>query len=193
MSRAQVKEHGGPSIPTLRDVEAHTGRTISASTLNKLDVGLGWEPGSAAEVLRGGDPAVKNVGRSAQATLGPDFVPIGIPIVVELLAVSQDLEDLASKHDGIPEIDAISKRVATALHPIYGEYVTSLFEANRREHGALSPVFTVFGRLLEEPNDSLDPAEYEERAYRRWLAGRDQDLTGEQRDRFERRFQGGAH
>lgn len=193
LSRAQVKERGGPSIPTLRDVEAQNGRTISASTLNKLDVGLGWEPGSAAEVLRGGDPAVKNIEQQAQATWGPDIVPIGIPIVVELLAVSQDLEDLAQRHDGIPEIEAISNRVATVLHPIYGKYVTRLFEANRRAYGALSPVFAVFGRLLEEPNNSLDAGEFEERAYRRWLAGRDQDLTGEQRDRFERRFEGRGH
>lgn len=188
-----MKERGGPSIPTLTDVEAQSGRTVSASTLNKLDVGLGWEPGSAAEVLRGGDPSVKNVESAAQATHGPDYVPVGIPIVVELLAVSQDLENLAAKHNDIPEIETISNRVATALHPIYGEYVTSLFEANRREHGALSPVFTVFGRLLEEPNDSTDATEFEERAYRRWLAGRDQELTDEQRDRFDRRFQGGAN
>lgn len=188
-----MKERGGPSIPTLSDVEAQGGRTISASTLNKLDVGLGWEPGSAAEILRGGDPAVKNRDNPPRATHGPDFVPVGIPIIVDLLAVSRDLEDLAAKHNDIPEIGAISDRVATALHPIYGEYVTSLFEANRREYGALSPVFAVFGRLLEESNDSADPTEFEERAYRRWLAGRDQELTDEQRDRFERRFQGGAH
>jgi hypothetical protein len=194
LSRLQVKERGGPSIPTLSDIEQTTVRTVSASTLGKLDVGLGWQPGSAAEILNGGDPRpleASDKHQVAQATHGPDVVQVGVSVIVELLAVSQDLETLAVEHTDIPELQKVSGRFASALQPIYGEYVTGLFEANRREHGVLSPVFSVFGRLLDETNDSDDPVEREERSYRRWLAGREQELTSDEREHFERRFSGG--
>ncbi|QCB51798.1 hypothetical protein E5720_17610 [Rhodococcus sp. PAMC28707] len=179
-------------MPTLRDLEAKTERTVSATTLSKLDIGLNWEPGSAAEVLDGGKPRALRVEAIGRAASGPDVVSVGIPVLIELLSVSQSLEAVSTDRRDIPELEQLSDRLAAALHPVYGEYVTGLFEANKREHGSLSPIFAVFGHLLDEPNDSDDSMEREERAYRRWLAGRDQELSDDTRSRFEQRFEGDA-
>ena len=51
----QVAARGGPSTTTLTKVENGTSRA-NPGTLRKLDVGLGWEQGSATRAVSGGDP-----------------------------------------------------------------------------------------------------------------------------------------
>ncbi|MDJ0396163.1 hypothetical protein QMK17_22860 [Rhodococcus sp. G-MC3] len=165
---------------------------MSATTLSRLDRGLDWEPGSASDVLDGGEPRPRQRETQARVAIGPEIISVSVPILVELLTVSQGLEAVAADRQDVPEIVRLSDRLAAALHPVYGEYVTGLFEANKRENGSLSPIFAVFGHLLDEPNDSDDPTAREERAYRRWLAGREQELANETRFRFEQRFEGGT-
>lgn len=56
LSQAKVAEAGGPSDTTQTGLEAGTVTQVRPATLRKLDTGLQWEPGSAATVLRGGEP-----------------------------------------------------------------------------------------------------------------------------------------
>lgn len=55
LTQTDVAARGGPSDTTLGKVESAVG-TPNRQTLMKLDVGLGWTPGSARRVLDGGEP-----------------------------------------------------------------------------------------------------------------------------------------
>jgi len=58
LSQRDVAERGGPSDTTQQRIEAgewRPGRGVS-TTLEKLDRGLGWKPGSASRILAGGEP-----------------------------------------------------------------------------------------------------------------------------------------
>ncbi|MFE3081755.1 hypothetical protein [Nocardia tengchongensis] len=58
LSQAKVAEAGGPSDTTQAALEAGTLSKVRPATLLKLDIGLRWAPGSAAAILRGGEPVV---------------------------------------------------------------------------------------------------------------------------------------
>lgn len=55
-SQLDVYRRGGPSNSTLTTIENAGTPAPSRSTLKKLDIGLGWEPGSAKNTLAGGKP-----------------------------------------------------------------------------------------------------------------------------------------
>jgi len=58
ISRGELARRGGPSRSTLN--KAITGaRPLSAATLMRLDASLGWAPGSATAILRGGTPSAR--------------------------------------------------------------------------------------------------------------------------------------
>lgn len=57
LNQEQVSANGGPSSTTFTNIENLRWRPGRAQTLQRLDIGLRWEPGSAARVLyEGGDP-----------------------------------------------------------------------------------------------------------------------------------------
>lgn len=57
-SQQDIRENGGPSDETLSKIEQGNYKPTRSvqSTLEKLDKGFGWAPGSAHAVLAGGDP-----------------------------------------------------------------------------------------------------------------------------------------
>jgi DNA-binding XRE family transcriptional regulator len=58
MTQLEVWQAGGPSNSTMTAIENGIQETFTPSTLRKLDIGLKWESGTAAAVLRGdADPA----------------------------------------------------------------------------------------------------------------------------------------
>lgn len=57
LTQDQVALAGGPSNTKLGQIENGVG-AVAAATLRKLDKGLRWKPGSAREVLAGGEPQV---------------------------------------------------------------------------------------------------------------------------------------
>ena len=58
ITRAELARRGGPSRSTLN--KAITGdRPLSRATLARLDSALGWAPGSAAAIMRGGTPSAR--------------------------------------------------------------------------------------------------------------------------------------
>lgn len=71
MSQKAVSANGGPSDTTLSKIETGEWRPTRGvdQTLEKLDAGLGWQPGSASQVLAGGEP----VYRVTAETLGRTF------------------------------------------------------------------------------------------------------------------------
>lgn len=73
-SQRDIRKAGGPSDETISKIERGKWRPKRGvqETLDKLDVGLDWEPGSAVSVLEGGEPTpvVRRLGR-ALATLIP--------------------------------------------------------------------------------------------------------------------------
>lgn len=52
-SQIEVWRDGGPANSTMTSLEAAASRSVTRSTLNKLDVGLAWVPDTAAKVVRG--------------------------------------------------------------------------------------------------------------------------------------------
>ena len=57
-TREQLAAAGGPAPSTLYKA-AERGGGLSVKTLARLDVALGWQEGSAQQVLAGGSPAVR--------------------------------------------------------------------------------------------------------------------------------------
>lgn len=56
LSQEDVRAAGGPSDVVLSRIEQCREPHPRGNTIQKLDVGLQWEPGSAAAVLAGGEP-----------------------------------------------------------------------------------------------------------------------------------------
>ncbi|OZF01256.1 XRE family transcriptional regulator [Rhodococcus sp. 14-2686-1-2] len=191
LSRVQVRDRGGPSEPTLTRIERAEISDPSPATLAKLDSGLAWTAGSAARLLSGGSPRSTDAPATAGQVAFPDVdrIALDIATVTELISVSTRLAEHAEQRAEDSDLRSIADDLSSALHPVYGTYVTQLFEANRREHGTLSPIFAAFSHLLDEPNNAVDPDEYEERQYRRWLAGRTSGIDRATDERFTRRLQ----
>ncbi len=57
LTRQQVYGRGGPSAPTLVQIEQGNAAKMRPSTLRKLDCGLDWPLGTASRVLAGERPA----------------------------------------------------------------------------------------------------------------------------------------
>ncbi|QHJ86386.1 immunity repressor [Gordonia phage Kuwabara] len=58
LTQTQIAKRGGPSDTTLRKIMDGDLVGISAATMKKLDIGLGWTPGSSVRVYQGGQPTV---------------------------------------------------------------------------------------------------------------------------------------
>ncbi len=184
-SRRQVSLNGGPSEPTLLKIERGQGDDLGAATFRKLDIGLQWEAGSAARVVEGGTPTA--AARSAIAfASGGLLVPVSA--VAEVTKLVGELQDLAdTKQDD--SLQSLSDRLAVAIRPIYGSYVTNVLEINRRSSpGGLAAILQLLGPFLDEPIP-IDAGDVSEWQYRRWLAGQSVGLTKAQEQRFRRRLE----
>lgn len=56
LSQDAIRQADGPSDVVLGNIENNKGRRPRANTINKLDKPLRWEPGSAQQILAGGNP-----------------------------------------------------------------------------------------------------------------------------------------
>lgn len=78
-TQKSITDAGGPSDTTIGKIEANEWRPTRGvnDTLNKLDNGLGWEPGSAARILAGGEPSLRrgNLGRGLASLIPADRAP----------------------------------------------------------------------------------------------------------------------
>ncbi|WP_157101465.1 helix-turn-helix domain-containing protein [Nocardia shimofusensis] len=182
-SRRQVALMGGPTEPTLLRIERGEAGRISANTLHKLDVGLAWEPGSAQQLITGGEPIPLRRGSTIE--VAPSYIVVPAETISGLLAVAREISELAEADSALREA---SQRLDDCIQPLYSRYITQLLETNRLHGGALGPLVALLGPFLDRPTDPAD-ADWEEARYRRWLAGIRIDMDEATRKRFEARLE----
>lgn len=201
LTRFNVRDAGGPSDTTLGYIENGTlGRAPSPVTLRKLDKGLRWVEGSAADVLAGGDPVplesqsatTSRVGTSAA---GPDSIVLPLDEINNLFGLHRQLNAVHESCRGAdppwPGLDEVTSGFNAFVSRVAGRYATAVLERDGGPGSALPlMVEMAFGPLLDEPPDSYDPDEREEQLYRRWLAGRISEVDEEAETRFRQRWEG---
>jgi hypothetical protein len=167
VSRALLRQRGGPSEPTVIRIEHGKLPHPSEVTLVRLDTALAWQSGSAKAVVDGGTP-IPLASHERPWVPGAGSATISIDVVAALIGVADQLMVLARQErpDRLA-LAGVAQELGHILQPVYGSYVTHLLERNRSEAGALSPIVTMLDHLLTASDGDGD----EERLYRRWLAG----------------------
>lgn len=95
-SQLEVWRDGGPANSTMTSLEAAASRSVTRSTLKKLDVGLAWVPDTAAKVVRGeitATAAVRDPRFDARPSSGDDrgeATYVDVAALVAALAVDAD-------------------------------------------------------------------------------------------------------
>ncbi|WP_019925574.1 hypothetical protein [Nocardia sp. BMG111209] len=169
-------------------IERGEATRVSPDTMRKLDVCLRWEAGSTATIVAGGIPRPLDERRHRDIAVGPAAIKVPAEAIGQLIRVAREITDLAQADS--PLMQAAADRLNVAIQPLYGQYVTELLEANRRQQGALAPLVVVLGEFLDRPI-SPDDDDWEEAAYRRWLAGMPVTIDDRLRTVFESRVEGG--
>ncbi|MEV0030862.1 helix-turn-helix transcriptional regulator [Nocardia sp. NPDC050793] len=193
LTQLQIGDLGGPSAPTIRKIEDGDA-AISTHTLNKLDAPLRWLPGSAARTYAGGSPAPKETGGEhagdESIVAGPTSIRFDISDLTGLLAATGRLTDAVERGQTTESsvVEAISdlNRVVSRLS---ARYATVMLERNGGPGRQLHPLVEMaFAHLLEVPADTDDATELEERRYRRWLAGRTENVSPGTEAQFRARW-----
>ncbi|SEL57284.1 helix-turn-helix domain-containing protein [Rhodococcus maanshanensis] len=198
LTQDEVRAAGGPSDAAQTRAENGTGPEPSQRTLRRLDIGLNWAEGSAARTLLGGVPTPLEAEpdrasvRPRDATeFGPDSVAVPVEMIADLLTPHATLNSFRGRWADVTEeeFDRATDALNAAISRIIGVYVTDLLERNGGP-GVPVPALIefAFGHHLDEPVGD-DPADAEERLYRRWLAGRPIDAGAALESRFRRRWQ----
>ncbi|SUD49571.1 Uncharacterised protein [Nocardia otitidiscaviarum] len=187
VSRRQVSLTGGPTEPTMLKIERGQARRMEPDTMRKLDFALRWEPGTAAAIVAGDDPAPLQRGRGRHVAVGPPLIEVSAETIGQLVRAAQELTELAPGESR--RMQDATERLNTAIQPLYAQYVTKLLEANRRQGGALAPLVALLGPFLDRPVGPADH-DWEDAAYRRWLAGMQvEGIDDAMRRRFEARLE----
>ncbi|WP_063047287.1 helix-turn-helix domain-containing protein [Nocardia pseudovaccinii] len=194
LTQMQIGDLGGPSAPTIRKIEDGDA-TISTHTLNKLDAPLRWLPGSAARTYAGGDPTTHEVathtpGTDESIVSGPDSIRFELSDLTGLLAAAGRLNDAVERgRTTEPHLVAAISDLNGVVSRLSARYATAMLERNGGPGKTLHPLVAMaFSHLLDVPAESSDPADLEERRYRRWLAGRAEDVDAGTEGRFRARW-----
>ncbi|GAA5087663.1 helix-turn-helix domain-containing protein [Nocardia iowensis] len=194
LTQLQIGELGGPSAPTIRKIEDGDA-AISTHTLNKLDAPLRWLPGSAARTYAGGTPAAdepvqvaRHPGESVVA--GPDSIRFEIADLTGLLAVTGRFNDAVEQgRANDPQLVAAIDELNRVVAKLSVRYATTMLERNGGPGRSLHPLVEMaFAHLLEVPAEASDADELQERRYRRWLAGRSEDVDAATEAQFRARW-----
>ncbi|WP_326603404.1 helix-turn-helix domain-containing protein [Rhodococcus sp. PD04] len=194
MTQDDVTAAGGPSDTTQTRIERAEGSEPTATTRNRFDHALRWEPGSAARVWAGGHPAplpeppVRPASPAPAFELGPMEVPVSLEQLTELLEILNSLTVLAEEDDGNHRLASTTEALQRFVSSLTGTWVTDILERNRSsKNGIPTMIEFAFSAHLAEPVDPEEPSA-EERYYRRWLIGRANGIPEELAARFEERF-----
>nr|WP_181715701.1 helix-turn-helix domain-containing protein [Cryobacterium sp.]QJS06143.1 hypothetical protein [Cryobacterium sp.] len=200
LTRIGLHEAGGPSDSTMARLEAPTATTAypRPSTLDRLDSGLKWVPGSAAGCLdlREPTPLEDNMPAAPAEALKPgmppeelvtdgsagdplDFSYVAVPVEVlreGLLLIQQNLSpsDLAG---GTSALDSLI-RFAQQLSAAHATEVLERFGGPTRSiPGFLQITFAPY-LLPDPPFDQSTDQQIDDQNYRRWLVGAQEDQSG---------------
>lgn len=105
LTQAGVMERGGPSDTTLRKILDNEPVGISTLTLKKLDDAFGWDAGSAAATLSGGQPTVTTEIRGGEGDRlrliygGEDSAQESLELI-RLAQIVHDARDVAQSQSG---------------------------------------------------------------------------------------------
>lgn len=93
LSQSEVTSRGGPSVPTLRQIENGVAGNFRAQTFAELEKALQWAPGSAQRILQGGDPTeARSTDSGVNSSESNDVEPrvmIGLPVSAGDLSVAE--------------------------------------------------------------------------------------------------------
>ncbi|MEV0295119.1 helix-turn-helix transcriptional regulator [Nocardia sp. NPDC050710] len=192
LTQMQIGDLGGPSAPTIRKIEDGDA-AISIHTLNKLDTPLRWRPGSAARTYAGGSPTAQQIDEPPgddSIVSGPDSIRFELSDLTALLAASGRLTDAVERGRATePHVTAAIADLNNVVSRLSARYATAMLERNGGPGRDLHPLVEMaFSHLLEIPAEASDPAEVEERRYRRWLASRVTDIDASTEARFRARW-----
>lgn len=119
-----IADAGGPSDTTIGKIEANEWRPKRGvgDTLDKLDKGLGWSPGSAERILAGGDPTPsESEPHAAEQSAGPvhsaaiDYAPLiaGLAVDTEdLLNAARNLDTMINTDIDVDDTDQVETLVS---------------------------------------------------------------------------------
>jgi hypothetical protein len=123
LSKEEVARRGGPGVDTLAKIRARSDqRTPLVGTLLRFDAALGWQPGSAAVVLLGGQPL--------SLTARSRAIPRVRKHAAQPMSDHEIMERLVSQlHDEIARLegdrDAVDVRIQR-LRTVYDHFVAEL-------------------------------------------------------------------
>ncbi|OZE28306.1 hypothetical protein CH262_03025 [Rhodococcus sp. 05-2255-1e] len=199
LTRIGLHEAGGPSDSTMARLESPTATTAypRPSTLDRLDAGLKWVPGSAAGCLDLREPtpledisaaiptqptkpsAPQELAAEGSAGDPLDFAYVAVPVEVlreGLLLIQQSLSpsDLAGGTSALGSLIRFAQQLSAA-------HATEVLERfggpTRSIPGFLRITFAPY--LLEDPPfDKPTEQQVDDQNYRRWLVGALEDQTG---------------
>lgn len=122
LTKDEVARRGGPSPDTLAKVRGRSDqRTPQVGTLLRLDQSLGWQPGSSAVVLLGGQPLSLTVRRRKPGPRHRPVKPITETEIGHRLAAQ--LHDEIARLEGIRE--TLDTRIA-ALRTVHGHFLAEI-------------------------------------------------------------------
>ena len=177
LSRDQVAKRGGPSDTTLVRIEMPTAQTSlpKRGTLDRLDIGLSWVSGSAEAALRGEAPTPLSDPPASSSGSGLDELT-WVELRMETLWV---IVSAISKIPAELQVTDWARQLQAAASALMAAHTTEVLERAGGPGRDLPPIFhqTYLPFLAESappPADAataLELSEWEERLYRRWLAG----------------------
>lgn len=123
MSKAEANRRGFPhpsTLPAARDHQSQT--TPTARTLLRIDRTLGWQPGSAAVILLGGEPLSVTARRTRNSLQREQSAqPMAAADVLDRL-FGQLRDDVAAAHAAVRTADEGLQQLYTALDRLACEF-----------------------------------------------------------------------
>ncbi|MFI6168898.1 helix-turn-helix domain-containing protein [Nocardia sp. NPDC051052] len=188
---------------TIGNIERGARDSYNASTLTALEGALGWSPGDTGRILDGGEPTVRTAETSNPLGVNQPLEPKDLRLesaqVFEFLRVTEHFSGVLTSNAGNPidwnDVKSIYDELVAAVTDLSREYITRMVELNGRPGGPLSPLveFAIRNYLDESPYiGTPDDRELIERKYRRWLAGRNVELTPAEELMFGERWRRSA-
>lgn len=199
LTYAQIQQRGGPSDTRTRAIENGTGPALRSSTLDKLDVALRWEPGSARTVFAGGDPtpAADPAKSAPRMSLDDGGFTVSNHEVAQMVASLRELDrQFQSAKNAVvadPELHGAYLRHTGVVSTLVGHWVTGLLERNVHADHTLPPMLELALAPYLDAEMVHDRSDADEQLYRRWLAGRDVPISPAQREVFTHRLDDARH